>query len=501
MSNDQKTNPPLYTRRYVTDKQTFEDFIKWSFPGDIVENEKDEPLKEVEAELICLLGEISNIDKNNLIGYLENLPLDRRVPLFYLFRILTGTASINFKIFFSHWMVNNIENAKFEVIPNTRKKSSNPYTLRLEIYGEQITFSEKNFAILCDKKDIRQNIIDYFDDKGLISTLKIIKKDPQLGKKFLNTLLKYDQRGSDANKRGKDAENITRQKLVEMGFDPETDFNIKDLDVKKFLIKILDKELASGSIDNRVFNKKKKEIEKNKLKRKSDIILTLDEPSLFIQSSFYASDVASIADATINELNAEKELIKSATNGLSTKVKFIGLIDGPGWAYSISFSRLERAIVTVPDYFGLRTISTKLRKLLHDCDLTAPIDFEVGIIACKNMATKDEVIQKLNKLYKIPISKLKNELEKWIKRKKLIFDGTNVKLLSHREKLAIRYFILDMVFLNAKNAIEREIQVPGGISIDRKDVSKYVKQHNPSLVNEIDSVLTILATKSEIIRR
>ena len=82
-----------------------EEFIKWSYPIDIVEVDDEGFLNEVSLEMECLLHECTIISKESLVDYLNKITKNRRVSLIHLFRILTGIAKTNFEIFFTHWIV------------------------------------------------------------------------------------------------------------------------------------------------------------------------------------------------------------------------------------------------------------------------------------------------------------------------------------------------------------------------------------------------------------
>ena len=92
----------------MTSTNELEEFIKWSYPRDIVEVDDEDFLNELSMEMQCLLHECKTISKDVLSTYLEKITISRRLSLIHLFRILTGIAKTNFEIFFSHHLVQKI---------------------------------------------------------------------------------------------------------------------------------------------------------------------------------------------------------------------------------------------------------------------------------------------------------------------------------------------------------------------------------------------------------
>ena len=479
--------------------ETLENFIEWSYPNDIIDPKENNLFKEVSHELTCFMSEVKTISKIELKKYLKGLSVNRRESLIRLFRIFTAVSRTNYQIFFSTWLINH---KKGKLI--FKQLENKQHVLRLKIKNYEITITEKNLAEICMDDDIAIEIIDYFDEKKIIEVLTLIQSDIELGRDFLKTLIQYDSKGSQATNRGKIAERITKQCLQRFGLDEDVDYNSTDIDVSDQLIKRLENEcVIQKTISKKIFEDVKELIQKSNFKRKSDIVIPLNNPVLFIQSSFYASDVASIAQATISELNAEKTLLKIAQTNTGLSMKLIGLIDGPGWAYSISFSRLKAVLDVVDDYFGLRTIPTKLRKLLHAENVTTPLDFEIGILLLNNTnANKTNLINKVSQMYGITIPKISEELEKWLSRKKLSFNSGVVNIIDqNRIELAKKYLVLDLIYLNSKSSITGEINSPENISITKVDLKSILDQNYPLTELEIQKYLNELKLKLLIVLR
>lgn len=477
--------------------ELLEDFIEWSYPDDIIDPKENDLFKEVSHELTCLMSEVKTITKTELQKYLRGLSVNRRESLIRLFRILTAISRTNYLIFFSTWLINH---KKGKLI--FKQLNNKQYTLRLKIKNSEITITEKNIAEICVDEDITSEIINYFDEKKVIEVLTLIQSDVELGSDFLKTLIQYDSKGSQATNRGKIAERRTKQYLKEFGLDEDIDYNSTDIDVSDQLIKRLENEwMIQKTITKKIFDDAKELIQRNNFKRKSDIVIPLNNPVLFIQSSFYASDVASIAQATIDELNAEKDLLQIAKTNMGLSMKLIGLIDGPGWAYSIGFSRLKAVLDVVDDYFGLRTVPTKLRKLLHSESVTTPLDFEIGILLLNipNVG-KTNLIRKVSQMYGITIAKTSDELEKWLSRKKLSFNSGVLNIIDqNRIEIAKKYLLLDLIYLNSKLNVTGEISSPGNLSITKSDLKSILEQNCPLTKLEIQKYLDELKIRTLIV--
>ena len=483
----------------MTSTNELEEFIKWSYPIDIVEVDDEGFLNEVSLEMECLLHECTIISKESLVDYLNKITKNRRVSLIHLFRILTGIAKTNFEIFFTHWIVEKTDNAKIIIVDSNRGK--NDFALRLSISGKEVTMTVKTFADISSNKEIRENLIDFFNERNLIKKLSIIKNNSELGKDFLKYITRYDSRGSDAHKRGKMAEEKTRAKLEDFGLERNVDFNTTDWDTKKALIVRLDEEKKKNPSEEAQIELKATELTNMQINREADLVLTKTYPSLFIQSSFYGSDVASIADGTVNELDEERKLIKIANTVINNnKIAFIGLIDGPGWAYSISFQRLNRALNSVDSHFGLRTITTKLRKKIHEKNLTCPIDFEVGLLINNKKTKEIELINTVSSFYGISTEILKQELVKWKGRGKFDIEGDYIKLKEESEDIVKKIFVLDLAYLHANEEDSGKIIVPEKKPIKIEKLQELINSYNLQNDVKLDEILKSLEEEREIIK-
>ena len=205
---------------------------------------------------------------------------------------------------------------------------------------------------------------------------KIKNHNGGFNESFLSIIAPYQKQGSAASTSGRIAEKKCRELLIEFGLDANIDFNTSDVKVKTTLVSKLCKEFECGYITKDELDERTKKITEHKTTREFDIVLPLENPSIFIQSVFYTSDTGGVAHSTRDQLETENILIKETMNGLKPNCKQVGLVDGPGWYYL--WSDLVKTLDILDDFFQLKTISTKLRNILHQNEIILPIDFEIA---------------------------------------------------------------------------------------------------------------------------
>lgn len=486
----------------MIDRERFEDFMLWSYPTDIIKIENDNFQQNLTGELDCLFNEIDEISKERLVKYFKTLSIERRKSLTQLFRILTGVSRINFEISFLHRVNLKKNQFHFEVI-NQKKSKNLSYCLAWK--SDKIAIDEQGIAKISQFEEISVLLIDYFSEKNLLELLTLFKNDKEYGKKFLEILSKFDSKGKQAQNRGKKAENIIKEKLIEWGLDESEDFNTSDLDVFDQISKKLQRDCDIGKIEQTIVNEKikmmKKHIKENSdFKRLSDIVLYLNNPSLLIQSIFYTSDVASIADATADELNDEQELIQKGIKDTGVDIKLIGLIDGPGLAITISFTRVLRILKAPDDFFQIRTASTKLRDLIRKSNNSTPLDIEIGVYSINGDLEVEEkdLLEQLETMYGKDIE-WEKEITKWANRNKISKQGTKIGINSERRPIFGKYTVLDLLNSNAKKGKNKNIILPENKTIDKKEFEDFIKKSYPFLKNILEESLENFKNKLEII--
>ena len=485
----------------------YEEFFQWLYPFDIVSDmSRNAEYLELDQELTCLITDCKNINQNDISKYIAKLPESRRLSLIRLFRIMTGVAKTNFQIFFTWDLVkDNLINVKFIPMKNKSKLTKtfehdlgnifSPKTIKkFKANPENFTNTEKNIAKLLQNKQVICSFMKYFTEKGILEKINKIKKDSKLKANFLSQLIKYDKKGAVANARGAKAEEILRDKLVEFGLERKIDFNTNDVSTKELVLKRLKSEIISSPKNKQQIQKQFDKIQ-NKIfiKRGADLVLFLEDPAIIIQSSFYGSDTASIAAATRDENQLENELIEEANKVIAQNpILHLGLIDGVGF-HSIDKKRYTGLLVSVDDYFGIRTISTKLKRLLHSTQKTLPIDFEI-ILFLKGKLKKQDLVKEFANFYPIPIVKVEEELEKWKKRDKFSIVQNFFSIKQERQHIIPKYALLDSLQKIAPSK-KGKIRLPVIGTID----DSQIKTLKPQFSN-FDDLLKNLISNMEIIQ-
>ena len=361
----------------MVDLETLQGFYDNLHPGSLIDKSDSGIINDFQKELVnelnCMTNSINLNSKKEIQEYLEKLPTKRIISIIQLFRIVTVTSKVNFEIFFSNWLVSKKTIPGF-VIKHISGK--NDFSIAIKIQGQDCAITEKNISKLCKDLEIRNELIEFFEQRGLLKILAKIKNhDGGFNESFLSIITSYQKQGSAASTRGRRAEEVCRELLIEFGLDANIDFNTSDVKVKTTLINKLCKEFECENITKKELEERTKMITEHKTTREFDLVLPLENPSIFIQSVFYTSDTGGVAHSTRDQLETENILIKETMKNLKPKCKQVGLIDGPGWYYL--WSDLIKTLDILDDFFQLKTISIKLRSILHQNEIILPIDFEI----------------------------------------------------------------------------------------------------------------------------
>ena len=426
--------------RKMPNLETLQEFFDNLHSGSLIDKSDSDVIDDFQKELVnelnCITNSINLNSKKEIQKYLEKLPTKRVISIIQLFRIITVTSKVNFEIFFSNWLVTKKRISGFGIKHISGK---NDFSIAIKIQGKDCAITEKNIAKLCHDVEIRNELIEFFDERGLLKILgKIKNHNGGFNESFLSIIAPYQKQGSAASTRGRKAEDVCRELLIEFGLDANIDFNTSDVKVKTTLISKLCKEFECGQITKDELEERTKKITEHKTTREFDIVLPLENPSIFIQSVFYTSDTGGVAHSTRDQLETENILIKETMNGLKPNCKQVGLVDGPGWYYL--WSDLVKTLDILDDFFQLKTISTKLRNILHQNEIILPIDFEIaGICLPIEKRTRENIVKKTCELYLTSAEKTKKELEKWEKRKKIKIENNVISIKHDREEIAKKY--------------------------------------------------------------
>ncbi|WP_299221891.1 hypothetical protein [uncultured Psychrobacter sp.] len=207
--------------------------------------------------------------------------------------------------------------------------------------------------------------------------LNSLTASDDLGKYLLNACTIFKVRGSVSATGGHITEDLLREKLLTMGLQPNSDFNIND-------VTIGEEEIVEDG-------KRKKKT------RAYDFILPYKvdnwepKPKLFIQSQFYAGDSGSVSHKVVDQTHSSRTF----TLANYANARFVEYLDGAGY-YAALRGDLKHMLAfdSTASFFQVKSILIRLRReLQHICFLT-PIELEHAIITSEQ-GLKESVFHSL----------------------------------------------------------------------------------------------------------
>ena len=207
--------------------------------------------------------------------------------------------------------------------------------------------------------------------------LNSLTASDDLGKYLLNACTIFKVRGSVSATGGHITEDLLREKLLTMGLQPNSDFNIND-------VTIGEEEIVEDG-------KRKKKT------RAYDFILPYKvdnwepKPKLFIQSQFYAGDSGSVSHKVVDQTHSSRTF----TLANYANARFVEYLDGAGYYASLRGDLKHMlAFDSTASFFQVKSILIRLRReLQHICFLT-PIELEHAIITSEQ-GLKESVFHSL----------------------------------------------------------------------------------------------------------
>ncbi|RNM24526.1 hypothetical protein [Dickeya undicola] len=295
----------------------------------------------------------------------------------------------------------------------------------LDVYL-RVLLKEYSSLILEDNEDILQfwAICRSYMDLDKLST------EFPLGKLLLNSCTIFKIRGSVSASGGHVTEDILREKLINMGLRPNSDFNPND-------VTIGEEEIVEDG-------KRKKKT------RAYDFIIPYKidgwepKPKLFIQSQFYAGDSGSISHKVVDQTKSSREF----TIKKYPSARFVEYLDGAGYYASLRGDLSHMlSFDNTTSFFQVKSILIRLRRELQKIDFLTPIEFEHSILTSdsrlKNVVfntlkTDGYAIQEINRIASICI-----ELGY------VIENGDKLEIAPSRINIARRLLILDVAANNS----------------------------------------------------
>ena len=197
--------------------------------------------------------------------------------------------------------------------------------------------------------------------------LNSLTASDDLGKYLLNACTIFKVRGSVSATGGHITEDLLREKLLTMGLQPNSDFNIND-------VTIGEEEIVEDG-------KRKKKT------RAYDFILPYKidnwepKPKLFIQSQFYAGDSGSVSHKVVDQTHSSRTF----TLANYANARFVEYLDGAGYYASLRGDLKHMlAFDSTASFFQVKSILVRLRRELQHIKFLTPIELEHAIIVSED---------------------------------------------------------------------------------------------------------------------
>ena len=213
--------------------------------------------------------------------------------------------------------------------------------------------------ILEDKEETKQ----FWAICRSYTELNSLTASDDLGKYLLNACTIFKVRGSVSATGGHITEDLLREKLLNMGLQPDSDFNTNDVTIGEEEI-----------------------VEDGKRKRKTrayDFILPYKidnwepKPKLFIQSQFYAGDSGSVSHKVVDQTHSSRTF----TLAKYANARFVEYLDGAGYYASLRGDLKHMlAFDSTASFFQVKSILVRLRRELQHIRFLTPIELEHAII-------------------------------------------------------------------------------------------------------------------------
>ncbi|WEK33042.1 MAG: hypothetical protein P0Y58_12915 [Candidatus Pseudomonas phytovorans] len=215
------------------------------------------------------------------------------------------------------------------------------------------------------------------------SFFKLRSENPGFEKKLLSPIVAFKVRGSVAAQSGHLPEKILRRCMSMWGLKAGVDYNLDDVvidagGVQSEVLKSAATGLGEVSVGLQVVDDLKGDPTKT---RAYDFVLPYNTPgwcqSVFIQAQFYAGDSGSVSHKVVDQTRSSRVL----TRAKFPKALFVEYLDGAGY-YSSLFRDLKH-MLEMPstfDFFQVRTVHTKLRRVLQACGFLTPLDFSHALM-------------------------------------------------------------------------------------------------------------------------
>ncbi|MBH3411264.1 hypothetical protein [Pseudomonas putida] len=213
------------------------------------------------------------------------------------------------------------------------------------------------------------------------SFFKLRNENPGFEKKLLSPIVAFKVRGSVAAQSGHLPERVLRRCMAMWGMKAGVDYNLDDvvIDAESVQPEVLESAATDlGEAGAQIVDDLKGDPTKT---RAYDFVLPYNtsgwERSIFIQAQFYAGDSGSVSHKVVDQTRSSRVL----TRAKFPRALFVEYLDGAGY-YSSLFRDL-RHMLEMPstfDFFQVRTVHTKLRRILQNVGFLTPLDFSHALM-------------------------------------------------------------------------------------------------------------------------
>ena len=392
--------------------------------------------------------------------------------------LVTGKSDNNAKCQFPLFLR---DKARWDKIPTVRRTQAGTQLRNISIPRE--LKAEKYLGIvasLSEFPDHQERLLEQFvgfllNDNAYISQLWSIGYSYFMLKPFgkekdlLSPLVVFQVRGSVAASGGHDPEELLRQRMVEWGLAPGLEFNTSDV-VLTEVLRLAGQAPVVESVS--VEPEKRDASEKNEdgpplplaattvevvehpsddataanrvrvKTRAYDFILPYKvpgwQPSLFVQSQFYAGDSGSVSHKNVDQTSTSR----AAVLDMVTSARFVEYVDGAGYFSSLNGDlKTLLNMKTTASFFQVRSASIRLRRELQQVGFLLPIEVEHAILRADGSLTK---VRRLLTDEGYSSGEIERCVQKSIKLGQLLRKGQRLTIALSRRQIARRYFLMDV---------------------------------------------------------